>query len=162
AARAIWRQLARDRSQREVDSIARAAIEELEAPRAIGPDDRMPTLSRINGIGAGFYGRRKVWPDRSYATMHCISVLWIPVYPLSGWRVRDSQGGYHILAREALPRWAQVARWVIPLAIALVIAAFATESHLTDLDRLARQRWDAALALAQGSDAEAALRRLDD
>jgi hypothetical protein len=161
AARAIWRQLARDKAQGELDAIARAAIEELEAPRALGPGDRMPTLSRINGIGAGFYGRSKTWPDRSYATMHCISVLWIPVYPLSRWRVRDAQSGYHILAREPLPRWAQLARWVIPLAIALVIAGAAIRSHLTDPDRLARQRWDAALALAQGGDAEAALRRLD-
>jgi hypothetical protein len=163
AARAIWRKLAEARTrQGDVDPIARAAIEELEAPRALRPSDHMPTLSRVNGIGAGFYGRRKIWPDRSYATMHCISVLWIPIFPLSGWRVRDADGGYHILAREPLPRWAQRARWVIPLAVALVIAAYATGSYLTDPTRLAGQRWDAALALAQGGEAEAALRRLDD
>jgi hypothetical protein len=162
AARAIWRKLVQDRSQMGGDAIARAAIEELEAPRALGPGDSMPTLSRINGIGAGFYGRSKMWPDRSYRTMHCISVLWIPVYPLSGWRVRDAQGGYHILAREPLPRWAERARWVMPLAIALVIAGFATSSYLNSPERLAGQRWDAALAAAQSGDAEAALRRLDD
>jgi hypothetical protein len=162
AARAIWRKLTQDRSQQGGDPIARAALEELEAPRALGPGARTPTLRRVNGIGAAFYGRSKVWPDRSYRTMHCISVLFIPVYPLSGWRVRDAQGGYHILAREPLPRWAERVRWLIPLAIALVIAGFSTRSYLNSPERLARQRWDAAIAAARSGDPEAALRRLDD
>lgn len=162
AARAIWRKLTQDRSQQGGDPIARAAVEELEAPRALGPGDSTPTLARINGIGAGFYGRSKVWPDRSYRTMHCVSVLWIPVYPLSCWRVRDAQGGYQILAREPLPRWAQQVRWLIPVAIAVLIAGAAINSYLNDPDHLARKRWDAVLATTQGGDAEAALRRLDD
>ncbi|HEX3475891.1 MAG TPA: hypothetical protein VHT91_12785, partial [Kofleriaceae bacterium] len=162
AAQVIWRKLSQDRSQQGGDPIARAAIEELEAPRALGPGDRAPTLSRLNGIGAAFYGRSKVWPDRSYRTIHCISVLWIPVYPLSGWRVRDAGGGYHVLAREPLPRWAEHARWLLPLAIALVIAGLATRSYLDSPDRLARQRWDAAIAAAHSGDSDAALHRLDD
>jgi hypothetical protein len=168
AARAVWRKLTRDQAQGEaraprgIDPIAQAAREELEAPRALGPNDSTPTLARINGIGAGFYGRSKVWPDGSYATMHCVSVVWIPVYPLSGWRVRDADGGYHILAREPLPGWARRARWVIPLAIAAVIAAAMIQAYLTDPDRLARKRWDAVIALADGGDAETALRQLDE
>jgi hypothetical protein len=59
AARAIWRRLVESAAKGEDDPIARTATDELEAPRPF----------RFNGIGVGFYGRRKVWPDRSYATM---------------------------------------------------------------------------------------------
>jgi hypothetical protein len=161
AARAAWRALRKGKA--DDDAIARAAAEELDAPRPLRPGDRTPTLSRINGIGAGFYGRRKRWPDGSYATMHCFSVLWIPVIPLSGWRVRDAQGGYEILGREPLPRWAQRARWILPVAAAVAIAVAAGVSYLDDPDRLARGRWDAALAAVRDGDAaEASLRRIDD
>lgn len=157
-AQAILRRLAAG----ERDAIRRSALEELEAPRPIGAGDSMPSLHRVNGIGAAFYGRRKAWPDGSYATMHCISVLWVPVFPLSGWRVRDEGSGYRVLAHEALPGWARLGRWVVPAVLVLAFIARGVTAYLDDPDRLARTRWDAAIAAARGSDTDAALRRLDD
>ena len=142
--------------------LARSAARELAAPRALGPHDTAPTLGSVNGIGTGFYGRRDEWPDRSYATTHCFSVLWIPIYPLGAWRVRAADGGYHVLAREQLSWFARLVRWLLPAAVVLVIVSAAALSYLHDPERLARQRWDAALEAAHTGDAEAALQRLDD
>lgn len=156
-ARKIWKQL----TLGESDAITRAADVELKAPRPLGPDDKMPTLSRFNGIGAGFYGRRDPWPDGSYATTHCVSVLWIPLVPLSAWRVRDDGGGYQVFAREQLSTFARVMRWAVPSAIALAIAVYAVVAFVGSPERLARLRWDDALEAAQHGTAEAALRGLD-
>jgi hypothetical protein len=123
--------------------------------------DSTPSLGTYNGIGAGFYGRRDSWPDGSYATTQCVSVLWIPVFPLGAWRVRDAEDGYHILAREQLSSFARLVRWCMPAAIALVIAGYAITSYLQDPERLAKQRWDRAVEVAQHGDAETALRQLD-
>jgi hypothetical protein len=157
AARTIWKQLAKG----EPDEIARAAADELKAPRPLRPDDSTPTLARYNGIGAGFYGRRDPWSDGSYATTHCFSVLWVPVLPLSAWRVRDEHGGYCILAREQLSSFARLARWGLVATVVLLIAGFGITSYLRDPERLAKQRWDEALEAAQHGNAEAALHQLD-
>jgi hypothetical protein len=156
-ARKIWKALVKG----EPDAISRAAADELKAPRPLGPRDSAPSLGRYNGIGVGFYGRRDEWPDRSYATTHCFSVFWIPVLPLSAWRVRDARGGYQVLAREQLSSFARNVRWAMPALIALLIAGYATSSYLNDPERLARQRWDHAVEVAQHGDAETALHQLD-
>jgi hypothetical protein len=158
AARTLWKALARGGG----DAIARAAADELTAPRPIRPRDRMPTLHRINGIGAAFYGARDRWPDRSYVTTHCISLVFLPVIPLGAWRVRDTGGGYQILAREQLSPFARAVRWIVPTAIAVAIAVTAVVMHVQDPERLARQRWDHALEAAHDGEPEAALRLLDD
>jgi hypothetical protein len=156
-ARRVWKSL----TDGEPDAITRAARAELAAPRALGPDDNPPALYRFNGIGVGFYGRRDEWPDGSYATTHCFSLVWIPIIPLSAWRVRDEGDGYSILAREQLSRFARIARWAMPTAIVLTIALFSIVAYINSPERLARQRWDDALEVAQRGDPETALRQLD-
>lgn len=158
AARKLWKATARGAT----DALARAATEEIEAPRPLKPGASTPTLHRINGIGAAFYGRRKVGRDGSYVTTHCVSVAFVPVFPLSAWRVRQTHGGgYHILAREQLSRFARIVRWAMPAAIAVAVAAAAVTAVLQDPERLARQRWDRVLDAAHTGTAEAALRTLD-
>jgi cellulose synthase operon protein C len=157
AARKLWKLLTRG----ERDAISRAAADELKAPRPLRDRDSAPSLGRYNGVGAGFYGRRDTWSDGSYATTHCISILWIPVWPLTAWRVLDESGGYRVLAREQLSSFARLARWSVLAALVLVIAGYSITSYLADPERLARQRWDAALEVAQRGDPEAALHQLD-
>src|SRR5205823_4657950 len=53
-------------------------------------------------------------------------------------------------------------RWIVPALIALAIAVGLTVSYLQDPHRLAEQRWDAAFEAPAGSDAAAALARLDE
>ena len=150
AARALWRRVARGK-----DALARAARDELAAPR---PVRGMPTLYRINGIGAGFYGSRDRAGDGSYVTTHCLSFAWLPVIPLRAFRVRDAGGGYHVLAREQLSGFARLYRRGVLLAIAGAIAYAAVSGYANDPDRLARQRFAAALdrGSAEALDAELA------
>jgi hypothetical protein len=156
-ARKAWKSLTKGAP----DAIARAALEELRAPRQIGPGDRLPKLHRINGIGTGFYGRRNRWPDGSYATTQCFSIVWVPVFALGAWRVLDAGSGYRVLAREQLSRFARLSRWAVLGSAALLIAGLGINAYVNDPERLAGQRWDAALELAQHGGAEPALHELD-
>ncbi|HEX4417069.1 MAG TPA: hypothetical protein VH165_04175 [Kofleriaceae bacterium] len=158
AARKLWKTVARG----DADAMARTATAELEAPRPIKPGTKMPTLYRLNGFGAAFYGRRDVRRDGSYVTTHCISLAFVPVMPLSAWRVRDIHRGYNIMARERLSRFARIVRWALPAAIALAVAIAGVVAYLDDPVRLARRRWDRTLEAAHTGTAEPALRRLDD
>jgi len=156
AARALCKVLLRgDRA----DAIAQAARDELAAPRPLRGEG--PTLARLNGCGVGFYGQRDHDRDGSYTTTHCVSLLWVPLVPLAAYRVQPAPGGYHVLARMPLSTLARRARIGVLVAAVLAIAGFGVHHHLTDPARLARQRFDAAVAAADGGDREAALARLD-
>ncbi|MCE9580743.1 MAG: hypothetical protein K8W52_46915, partial [Deltaproteobacteria bacterium] len=153
---ALWKDLAQEQPR---DAIGRAAIDERNGPR---PLKGTPTLGRLNGFGAGFYGERDARPDGTYVTTHCISALFIPVLPLGAYRVARAGGnGYHILTREALSPFAKTARIAMAAAVVLGISGAAIASYVRDPDRLARGRFDDALELAQGGDPEAALHSLD-
>lgn len=157
AARAICKRLVRD--DRE-DAIATAARLELAAIRPLRGG--APSLSTINGFGLRFAGRRDQGRDGSYTTTHCLTALFIPVLPLRAYRVQDAyDGGYHILGRAPLSAFARWARLAIVAAVVLGITGVSVYSYLTNPARLARQRFDAALAAADGPDREAALARLD-
>jgi cellulose synthase operon protein C len=88
-------------------------------------------------------------------------VLYIPLIPIGAYRVVDQDGGYLVLAREQLSRFAKLARLAVVAVAVLAIGGFAVNSYLNDPDRLARKRWDAALAVASEKDAEAGLAALD-
>ena len=154
-ARALWQELV---DAGPDDVLGRAAAGELEAPRPYRGNQ--PELFRWNGIGLGFYGDRDAARDGSYVTTHCFSVFFVPLIPLAAYRVRVVDGGYQVLSKEPLSRFARLARVAVVVAAVLGLAGYATVSYLRDPDRLARQRFDAAIT-AKG-DPEAALRRLDE
>lgn len=159
AARKHWRELGK---RAELGSMKKLVEREERAPRAL-KDGKLPGLWRINGCGVAFYGRRDRWPDGSYATTHCISLIFIPVIPLSAYRVLDSGGGYHILAREQLSTFARAARALVLAAVALLITVSITKSYLNDPSRLAARRVEAALTEASqlaAKSPEAALHKL--
>ena len=157
AARKAWKEVATTK-----DLLGKEAEGELAAPRPIRARDSMPTLRRVNGIGAGFYGRRDQWPDGSYATTHCFSVLWIPLFALSAWRVRDTgHNSYSVLAREQLSTFARLSRFFVLGAIVVAITGYGISAHFSDPGRLARIRFDDAVADAAKAPPEAALRLLD-
>ena len=155
AARKLWTQLiAEDAS----DGVGRSARRELDAPR---PVESMPSLWRWNGIGLGFYGER----DRdgeTYVTTHCFSAVWVPLIPIAAYRVARSEGGYLVIAREQLSRFAKLARLAVPAMVAVAIAGAALYSHFTDPARLAGNRFEAAIDAADTPPPDAALARLDD
>lgn len=155
-ARKIWRQLARGAS----DPIAKAAAAELAAPRPL--NGQMPSLWSYNGFGLRFAGHRDEWPDGTYATTQCVTALFIPLVPIAAYRVAaDGDEGWLVIARERLSGFARAMRYALAGAIAVVIAGLALHGHLTDPERLARQRFDRALEAASTRAPEAAIRALD-
>ncbi len=139
------------------DAIRDAAERELHAPRALAGNQ--PELFSWNGIGVGFYGTRDRRSDGSHVTTHCVSVMFVPLIPLAAYRVHQRGDGYLVVAKEPLSRFARIARVAVATTAVLAIAAILLVSYLRDPDRLARQRFDAAIA-AHG-EPEAVLRRLD-
>jgi hypothetical protein len=123
-----------------VKSAARGALRErasalLEGPR---PIQSAPALVRINGCGVGLYGARDRAADGSYVATHCVSVLFIPVFPLAAYRViRQGGGSYLFLCREPLSRFALVCRRA---ALALAVATIAVLGTVGYLESPGRAR----------------------
>jgi hypothetical protein len=159
-ARKLWREVVKANN---TDAIALAANAEQKAPRAL-KGGQMPGLWTYNGIGVGFSGSRDRWDDGSYATTHCFKIFYIPLIPLSAYRVMDGEDDnqYYILAREQLSTFARMWRWGLLGMIVLGIAWYGISSHLNDPDRLARIRWDESMEKVAKSSPEDALRELDD
>ncbi len=156
AARKLWKQVMRGSN----DSLATAARLEQQAPRPL--NGNLPTLSRVNGIGAAFYGSRDHSRDGSYVTTHCISLVFVPVFPLGAYRVRDAgHNAYTIMAREQLSSFAKLTRLLVPSAIAVCIAGFAISSYINDPARKARNQFAEVIDSADSGAPDAALARLD-
>lgn len=153
-ARALWKQLASGD-----DAIAGAAKEELAAPRPLTGD--LPTLWRWNGCGLGFYGSRDRWPDGSYVTTHCISLVFVPLIPLKSYRVRDDGDGYMVMAREQLSKFARGFRSLVLLALLIVPTVLIVDGYINSPERKATRHFAAELAAIDKQSGDAALQRLD-
>jgi hypothetical protein len=142
------RYLQRSRQWDEGDRVLRAAKGKATHPtikaaiaKQLGgarPITSVPPLFRINGCGASIYGERDRRPDGSYVTTYCVALLFIPVWPISAYRVIDQgNGSYSFLAREQLSGFARGYRWVLAGLAAVWFAVAGVESYLNDPHRLA-------------------------
>ena len=142
------RYLQRSRQWDEGDRVLRAAKGKATNPtikaaiaKQLGgarPITSVPPLFRINGCGASIYGERDRRPDGSYVTTYCVALLFIPVWPISAYRVIDQgNGSYSFLAREQLSGFARGYRWVLAGLAALWFAVAGVQSYLNDPHRLA-------------------------
>lgn len=108
----------------------RAAIQTAE--RAPRPIERAPTLFRVNGIGVGLYGERDKLPDGSYVATHCFCIFWIPILPLSAYRVRQADSNsYQFYAKESLGPIARAWRALV-LVGALTAGGYAAVTNYLD------------------------------
>lgn len=115
-----------------------------------------PALFRFNGCGLALYGDRDRWDDGSHVSTYCVCLLFIPVFPLTAYRVVDHGGGaYTFLAKERLSGFARGYRWLVLAAAALAVIVGVTSSYLGSPERLAR------LALEDAEQAEQAGRADD-
>lgn len=153
-ARKIWKKLAAGSG-----ALAAAAAVELAAPRPLRGG--APTLANISGFGLGFAGARDEWPDGSYTTTHCLTALFVPVFPLGAYRVVRHEGGWIVLAREQLSALARGLRYAAIAAVVLLVAGLGAYGYFTDPDRRARQRYDDALASVATLAPEAAIAQLE-
>jgi hypothetical protein len=73
------------------------------------PVTKPPTLYTVNGIGTTVVGGRDHDPDTgTYVKTVCIAVLFIPVLPLSAYRVADApEGGWYFIGKVPLSPFAR-------------------------------------------------------
>lgn len=69
-----------------------------------------PGMATLNGIGTTCRGKQDRQPeDGSYITTHWVTLLWLPLWPLGQYLVRDAGGGaWHFFARVPMSgfhRW---------------------------------------------------------
>lgn len=142
------RYLQRGRQWDEGDRVLRAAKGKATSPtikaaitKQLGgarPITSAPPLFRLNGCGASIYGERDRRPDGSYVTTYCVALLFIPVWPISAYRVVDhGNGSYGFLAKEPLSSFARGYRWVAAGLVGVWLASMAVTSYLSDPHRLA-------------------------
>lgn len=43
----------------------------------------------FNGIGGKYYGHRDRWPDGSYIATEWFVILWIPIFPIRSYRLKE-------------------------------------------------------------------------
>ena len=129
------------------DSARRA----LRGPR---PIKKAPSLFTINGCGVGLYGKRDEAPDGSYVATYFICLIFIPVFPLTAYRVREADGNsYQFYSKDSL---GPVTRWWQRLVLAGIAGMFLwsnVDGYLNSPERLGR------LALEEARTAEATLPR---
>jgi hypothetical protein len=154
---ALLRPLARGKTEPALKAAARRL---LDGPR---PISAAPPLFRLNGFGVGLYGERDQQADGSYVATYCVSALWIPVFPLTAYRV-IAQGDrrYLFLAREKLSPLARLCRSVVMVGAALAVGGFWLSSWLDDPARRATSALADASALEARGDPAGALSAYDE
>jgi hypothetical protein len=151
---AVAKRIVRESKQGPLTAGARAI---LRAPRAI---KSAPPLFRLNGCGVGLYGSRDQGQDGWYTATYCLCILWIPILPLTAYRVRQSgDGSYQFLAREALSPVARAIQLAGALAVVLGVGWGGASSYLGSPERKARVALDEARAAEAKGDRQAALER---
>jgi hypothetical protein len=156
------------RRRADADRVAKAVIREtragalIKAARAVlhapRPIESAPSLFRINGCGVGLYGERDRDKDGWYVATYFICLLFIPVFPLAAYRVRQSGGNaYQFVAKERLGPVARAWQVLVAGAAALAIGWGGVTSYLDSPERKARVALSAAQKAEARGDREAAL-----
>jgi cellulose synthase operon protein C len=141
------------------DCLASAARAMVDGPR---PITSAPTLFTWNGIGLTVVGDRDRRGDGSYVKTHCLSIVFVPILPLAAYRVSDAgQGGYYFHSREKLSPLASKARFLVPLAILLLIAGASMNAYLGSTSRQVRKALEAAGELERAGQGDQALAAYD-
>jgi tetratricopeptide (TPR) repeat protein len=106
----------------------RPTVDALLAHRAlfVSPIRRMPVLHTVNGIGASVYGGSDRDPDGSYVKTHFLVAVFVPIFPLAQYLVKDADRGWYFLGK--VPMSTPVRIWnrlvVIGIFAAVLAGAF--------------------------------------
>ncbi|MCA9548728.1 MAG: hypothetical protein KC933_01760 [Myxococcales bacterium] len=131
-----------------------AAGHDQNAPR---PIDSAPPLFTLNGFGVGLYGKRDRWPNGAYVATYCVCALFVPVFPLTAYRVFEHGGGrYGFVAKERLSGFARAYRALVLAAVVGTVALTGVAGYLGSPARQSGIAMDEARAL-EASDPKAAL-----
>ncbi len=152
-------------AERQMRSVAKETREPVlkEAARRVlagpRPIDKAPSLFTVNGIGTGLYGSRDEADDGTYVATYCFCVLFIPLLPLTAYRVRKvDSGSYQFFTKERLGPIALAWQRLVLASVVLGIGWVGVDSYLTSPSRLARLAFERAQAVEASGSREDALR----
>lgn len=102
------------------------------------PISKAPPMVTWNGIGSNLYGKYQEASDGTYIATIWFVVFFIPWWPLAAFLVHRAEqgGGWHFLARSALPPLARRARIgaIAALLAAMVVAQAISQAAATHTD----------------------------
>ncbi|MEM9193571.1 MAG: hypothetical protein AAGF12_30635, partial [Myxococcota bacterium] len=138
------------------DTDLKKAIDEaLATPR---PLSGAPNLFTLNGVGTMLYGQRGHSSDGSYIATLFFTLVFIPVMPLTAYRVvSQGDGGYLFLAKEQLTKVQRWWRLSVPLMAVMGAVALSVGVWWASPERKASGAVADAVALEEQGDGEAAL-----
>jgi hypothetical protein len=153
---------------REAERAAKAVMKATAAPalreaarrivRGPRPITSAPPLFRFNGCGVGLYGERDRDADGFYVATYCLCVLFVPILPLTAYRVRRvGSDSYQFAAREALGPLARAWQAVASGAAALAMVVGGVTSWMNSPSHKAGVAFDRAQAAEVRGDRQAAL-----
>lgn len=161
AARAVLERIVKHAPPGMIRDEASEAVQVNE--EELEPVGSPPSMFTLNGVGTRLYGRADQRPDGSYVSTLCFCVLFIPVLPLTSYRVVDAEGGgYYFLGKvKKLRRGWTLWRNFLLAAVVLGIAGSAISEELTSPRRLARNALEHALDAEKAGKPEVAAQELD-
>ncbi len=117
-----------------------------------------PTLLTVHGIGAGLYNRRDHDPATgTFVKTHCLSILFVPVLALGAYRIAVTSGGWSLIGKVPLSRFARWWNVLFPLGIAALIGLAVMDAAENSPSAVAgRKLAQADKAAAEGNLLEAA------
>ncbi len=149
------RALSRARGATKERALRRTIERTLEGPRPL--TSGAPPLFRINGCGLALYGSRDPWDDGSHVSTYCACLLFIPVFPLTAYRVIDHGRSYTFIAKERLSAFARGYRLFVAAAAAIALLAAIGSAYLGSPTRLASVALDDAAEHEQAGELDRAL-----
>ena len=115
-----------DEENRTIDEWVEVANKRL-ALEGVKPIKSTPTMYTFNGIGSKLYGKRDFdTHTQSYVATLYFTFVFLPIFPLASYRVRDAGGSrYQFLGKVPL-KWTA---FIGPVIVALIIAFFIMQGN---------------------------------
>jgi hypothetical protein len=112
-------------------------VDALLAHRAlfVRPAKRSPVLSTMNGVGASVYGSSDRDTDGAYIKTHYLVFVFVPIFPLAQYLVKDAERGWYFLGKVPLSTPVWIWNRLVVSAVFLAVlagvfqAAYASRHH---------------------------------
>jgi len=123
----------------------------------------VPVLFTLNGCGARLYGNRDRRADGSYVTTFCVCFLFIPILPLTAYRVIQLESrSYQFLSREPLSLFARAFQGLVLLGALVALGNASLQKWREAPSRLSQQALEAVQREEPSLDRQNALSRYVD
>src|SRR5262249_34901571 len=108
----------------------RPTVDALLAHRAlfVTPARRAPVLTTLNGLGASVYGASDRDPDGSYVKTHFLVFLFVPLFPLAQYLVKDAERGWYFPGKVPMSTPIRIWNRLVVLGIFAAVLAGAIQA----------------------------------